>query len=128
MTTRRDALLWCVLAYTVASFFHYSHNAEFLADYPNLPAWLTRADVYAAWLGVTAVGVAGYGLVARGFETAGLVVLTIYGVMGLDGLGHYAVAPIAAHTLAMNTSIWLETAAAIAVLVAVARRAKQSLG
>jgi hypothetical protein len=65
MTPRRDALLWCLLAYTAASLFHYSHNAEFIADYPNLPAWLTRAEVYAAWAGVTAVGVVGYALVTR---------------------------------------------------------------
>ena len=39
MTSRRDALLWCLLAYTAASLFHYTHNAVFLADYPNLPAW-----------------------------------------------------------------------------------------
>ena len=121
MTPRRDALLWCLLAYTAASLFHYSHNATFLADYPNLPAWLTRAEVYAAWLAVTAVGVAGYALVTTGFESAGLFVLTIYGLMGLDGLGHYAVAPMSAHTLAMNASIWLEAATAIAVLVAIAR-------
>lgn len=129
MTKRRDVLLWCLLAYAVASLFHYGHNAEFLMDYPNLPAWLTRAQVYLAWIGVTAVGVAGYALVVRGFETAGLVVLTTYGLMGLDGLGHYAVAPMSAHTLAMNASIGLETATAVAVLVAVARRSLgQSLG
>ena len=120
--TRRDGLLWCLIAYTAASLFHYSHNATFLSDYPNLPAWLTSAEVYAAWIGVTAVGVVGYALVARGFESAGLVVLTMYGLMGLDGLTHYTVAPMAAHTLAMNVSIWLEAATALAVLGAVLRR------
>ena len=123
MTPRRDALLWCLLAYTAASLFHYSHNAEFIADYPNLPSWLTRAEVYAAWAGVAAVGVVGYALVKRGFESAGLLVLMIYGLMGLDGLGHYAVAPMSAHTLAMNASIWLEATTAVAVLSVVVRRA-----
>ena len=78
--------------------------------------------MYAAWAGVTAVGVAGYALVTRGCESAGLFVLTIYGLMGLDGLGHYAVAPMSAHTLAMNASIWLEAATALAVLAVVARK------
>ena len=122
MTSRRDALLWCLLAYTAASLFHYTHNAVFLADYPNLPAWLTRAEVFAAWAGVTAVGVAGYSLAARGFDSAGLLVLTMYGLLGLDGLGHYAVAPMAAHTLVMNLSIWLQVATALSVLAAVLRR------
>ena len=61
-------------------------------------------------------------MVKRGFESAGVIVLTVYGLMGLDGLGHYAVAPMFAHTLAMNASIWLEASTALAVLGAVARR------
>jgi len=121
-TVRRDGIFWCVVAYAVASLFHYSHNAEFLMAYPSLPAWLTRAEVYAAWVGVTAVGVVGYSLLARGHRLAGMLTLTVYGLMGLDGLGHYAVAPIAAHTLTMNLSIWLEVATASALLAALLRR------
>ena len=83
---------------------------------------MTRAEVFAAWAGVTAVGVAGYSLAARGFDSAGLLVLTMYGLLGLDGLGHYAVAPMAAHTLVMNLSIWLQVATALSVLAAVLRR------
>jgi len=30
-----------------------------VTDYPNLPAWLTVAGVWAAWCGVTAVGAPG---------------------------------------------------------------------
>jgi len=111
-----------MLLYAAASLLHFAHNAVYIDEYPNLPAWLTRAEVYAAWIGVTAIGVAGYALVTRGFESAGLLVLTIYGLMGLDGLGHYGVAPMSAHTLAMNASIWLEAATGLAVLVAALRR------
>ena len=116
--TRRDGLFWCVIAYAVASLFHYSHNAEFLMAYPNLPSWLTRAEVYAAWAGVTVVGVAGYSLLTRGHRLAGMLTLTAYGLIGLDGLGHYAVAPLSAHTVTMNVSIWLEVATASALLAA----------
>ena len=41
------------VAYFVTSLGHFSHNAEFICEYPNLPAWLTRAKVYAAWAAIT---------------------------------------------------------------------------
>jgi len=117
--SQRKVLLTFLLAYTAASLLHYSHNAEFLADYPNLPAWLSRAGVYAAWLGVTAIGVVGYVLFRMRREIAGLLVLGIYAALGLDGLGHYAVAPISAHTLTMNLTIWLEFTTAVLLLLVV---------
>jgi len=117
---RTDVLLILLLAYAAASLFHYAHNAEFLNDYPNMPAWLSRARVYSAWLGVTAVGLVGYSLIRWRYRFTGLVVLGCYGVLGLDGLGHYAVAPVSAHTLAMNLSIGLEAATAVVLLAAVA--------
>lgn len=44
---------WTLFAlYTVASLTHFVHNAEFIAFYPNMPAWLTRETVYMAWLGI----------------------------------------------------------------------------
>jgi len=119
-TIRTDVLLVFVVVYGAASLFHYTHNAEFLNEYPNLPAWLTRAQVYAAWLGVTAVGLIGYLLVRRRHQLAGLIVLGFYGVLGLDGLGHYAVAPTSAHTFTMNLTIGLEVATALLLLTAVA--------
>jgi hypothetical protein len=118
---RIDVLLIFLLAYAAASLFHYGHNAEFLDEYPNLPLWLSRAKVYAAWLGATAVGVVGYFLIRWRYELAGLIVLAFYGLLGLDALGHYAVAPVSAHTLMMNLTIWLEAATAVFLLMAVAR-------
>jgi hypothetical protein len=56
-----------------------------------MPAWLSHARVYAAWLGV----------------------------LGLDGLGHYGLAPPSAHTSTMNLTIGLEVAAALTLLAAV---------
>jgi hypothetical protein len=104
-----------------ASLLHHAHNAEFLDDYPNMPTWLSRTSVYAAWLAATLVGIAGYVLLRRGYRVAGLVLLAAYGCYGLDGLVHYALAPMAAHSVAMNVSIWLEAAAAAAVLFALLR-------
>ena len=115
-----DVLLVLLVAYGAASLFHYSHNAEFLNEYPNLPAWLSRAQVYGAWLGVTAVGLIGYFLVRWRYQLPGLIVLAVYGLLGLDGLGHYAVAAPSAHTLTMNLTVWLEVVTAVLLLAAVA--------
>jgi hypothetical protein len=113
-------LLVLLLAYTGASLFHYVHNAVFLDAYPNLPAWLSSARVYAAWFGVTAIGLAGYLLLRRGYRWAGLAVTAVYGALGLDGLAHYARAPFSAHTLTMNLTILLEAATATLLLIGVA--------
>jgi hypothetical protein len=118
----RRALLVLLLIYGVASLVHFSHNAEFIAEYPNLPASWSRADVYFAWLTVTAVGIAGWLLASRGFVVAGLVVLAAYAGFGLDSLGHYLLAPASAHTFAMNSTILMEVTAAGLVLVEVLRQ------
>lgn len=116
---RTDLLLVFLLPYGAASLVHYVHNAEFLSEYPNMPAWLSPVLVYGAWLGVTAVGLVGYFLIRCGYQLAGLAVLSVYGVLGLDGLSHYTLAPLSAHTLTMNITIWLEAATAVLLLTAV---------
>ena len=108
-----------LLLYGVASLVHFAHNAEFLTDYPNLPTWLTRAQVYAVWLGITAVGVLGYVLARAKYPRVGLSLLTVYAALGLDGLAHYTRAPFTAHTAAMNFTILFEVGAATLVLVAI---------
>lgn len=115
-----DGLLVFLVAYGAASLLHHVHNAEFLNDYPNMPAWLSRAEVYAAWLGVTAVGLVDYVLIRLQYRLPGLVILGIYAALGLYGLGHYAVAPLSTPSLAMNLTIGLEVATAVLLLVAVA--------
>jgi hypothetical protein len=120
---RAAGLLLLVLAYAAASLLHHAHNAAYLADYPNMPAWLTPAGVFAAWAGVTAVGVAGWLLVRHGYRAAGIGALALYAALGLYGLAHYGVAPLSAHTAGMNFTIWLEVATATLVLVGIARLA-----
>ena len=120
---QRQHLLACLLlAYGVASLVHFTHNAEYLAEYPNLPRTWTRAGVYLAWLGMTAVGIVGWLLLSRGRAVAGLGVLAIYAALGIDSLGHYVVAPPGAHTAGMNSTIFIEVCAATLVLVEVARQ------
>jgi hypothetical protein len=116
---RMPALLLVLLAtYCAASLLHFAHNAEFVADYPNLPAWLTRSKVYLAWLAVTSVGVAGVILLRLRLRVIGLLVVAGYALLGFAGLDHYWVAPFAAHSLAMHATIGFEVASAATLLVA----------
>jgi hypothetical protein len=114
-----------LLAYAAASLAHHVHNAEFLADYPNMPRWITRPG------GVRRVARrddARRGRLpppAPGHPAVGLGLVGLYAVLGFDAFAHYVLAPAAAHTAAMNATIWLEAAAAALVFVAVAVLAKR---
>ena len=118
-TTADRTLLWLMTLYCAASLLHFTHNAEYLADYPNLPAWLTRSQVYMAWLGVTAIGALGYWVRRASYELVGLALVGTYAALGFDGLLHYGRAPVTAHTTAMNLTIWFEVATAALLLGAV---------
>jgi len=107
---------WLLALYCGTSLLHFTHNAEYLAQYPNLPASWTRSGVYLAWCCVTAVGVLGYALYRGRFSRFGLILLAIYGGLGFDGLLHYTRAPISHHSAAMNFTIWVEVAAAAVFL------------
>lgn len=112
-----SALLAFSGAYCVASLLHFVHNAEYLAQYPNMPSWLSRGKVYAAWSAITALGVLGLVVARTRYAVAGLVLVAIYATLGFDGLGHYALAPPTAHTAAMNFTIGFEVIAAAVLLV-----------
>ena len=115
------SLLALVLVHAAASLLHFVHNATFLADYPNMPVWITPGGVYAVWLAEAAVGAAGVWLFLRG-RMIGLGLIAIFAVLGFGGLDHYVLAPISAHTVAMNATIWLETATGILLLAFAAWR------
>lgn len=106
-----------LLIYGAASLIHFIHNAERVADYPNLPASWSRADIYLAWLGLTAVGGLGWLLLRRGYQGAGLLVVAAYAALGVDSLGHYVLAPMSAHTAMMNVTILMEVTAAALVFL-----------
>lgn len=116
------ALPWFAIFYAATSLLHFTHNAEFLGAYPNLPSWISRSGVYIAWISITAVGAFGYALLRLGREVVGLIVLSLYACLGFDGLLHYQRAPFEAHTTAMNVTILLEVAAATLLLIAALRR------
>src|SRR5882724_13230996 len=115
------ALVTLMLIYGAASLLHFLHNAVYIHDYPNLPAWLTSGGVFAAWLVVAGVGVLGYLLYSRVSRVAGLIAIAAYAALGLGGLDHYTVAPVSAHTVAMNLTILLEAATGAVLLIFVAR-------
>jgi hypothetical protein len=115
----RAPLLPVLLVYAAASLFHHVHNAELLDQYPNMPAGLSRAGVYAAWLIATAVGILGYWLRRR-------LLLALYAFYGLGVLVHYAIAPMAAHTPMMHLTIALEAATAAALLAVSLRKGPTS--
>lgn len=115
------SLVALLAIYLAASLVHFVHNAEYLQDYPNLPASWTRGEIYYAWLGMTAVGISGYTLMKRGYPRLGLLTLIVYCALGLESLGHYVVAPMAVHTVGMNSTILFEVGAAATVLAAVLR-------
>jgi hypothetical protein len=127
MTPSKNVLPTLLVIYAAASLAHFIHNAEFLAEYPNLPSSWSRAEVYLAWIAMTLVGVAGWLLISRGLLLAGLLVLAAYAALGLDSLGHYVLAPLSAHTLAMNSTILAEVTAAGLVLTEVVRQAASNV-
>jgi hypothetical protein len=117
MTRTNIALPALMIIYGAASLCHFVHNATYIQDYPNLPAWLTPVGVYVSWCVIAAIGVLGYWLYRKVSRGLGLVVIGIYALFGFDGLGHYMLAPLGAHTFAMNASILTEVVAAAVLLV-----------
>jgi hypothetical protein len=110
--------LWAVVGLcALASLIHFAHNAETLAYYPNMPPWITREVVYGAWLGVASVGVLGVLAVSVGFRVAGLVLLGLFGALGIDGLAHYGRASFAEHTPAANLTIAFEAITGLVTMI-----------
>jgi hypothetical protein len=110
-----------LIAHCLASLVHFTHNAVYLADYPNMPAWFTPGGVYGAWCALTALGLAGFGLVRAGLTRVGLLIIAVYALLGFGGLDHYTIASIASHSLAMNLTIALETGTAAVLLITLLR-------
>jgi hypothetical protein len=126
-TARLQALTLLMLAYGAASLIHFAHNAIFIDAYPSLPSWLSSTDVWVAWCAEASIGLAGYLLIRRGHALLGLALVCGWAALGFDGLTHYSLAPMSAHTLAMNATIWAEVCAAAALLtVAVIQLVRQA--
>ena len=115
-----------VIAFAIASLVHFTHNAEYLREYPNMPAGWMRGHVYVAWIAMTLLGVSGWLVLQRGWRRTGLLMLAAYAACGLDSLGHYLLAPPSAHTFAMNATILIEVGAAALVMLEVLKRARNA--
>jgi hypothetical protein len=118
--SRDHALLTFMLVYGAASLVHFVHNAVYLEFYPNMPAWLTPLGVLASWLVVAGTGAVGYWLFRKGSTVVGLAAIALYAALGFAGLDHYAIAPVSAHSLAMNATIVGEVISASVLLVVIA--------
>jgi hypothetical protein len=124
---RIDPLAIAMLAYFAASLMHFAHNAVYIEAYPYLPDSLTPARVWAAWFAEAALGAAGYLVLSRGLRVLGLLLIALWAALGFDGLAHYSLAPVSAHSLTMNLTIWIEVLAASVLLVAVIWQSRRSL-
>src|ERR1700749_3790274 len=117
------ALPWLLGLFMSASLLHFSHNAEYLSEYPNLPVWLSRVAVYNTWCVLTAVGGLGYALYRLEYRRVGIGILALYATTGFDGFLHYGRAPLSHHTVTMNLTIWTEAVAAALLLAGAIRAA-----
>jgi hypothetical protein len=80
------------------------------------------AGIVGAWVAQTAIGLLGYCLSCFRSRRAGAITIAVYAALGFGGLAHSVLAPVAAHSLAMNLTIAMETAAAAVLLGVLASR------
>lgn len=111
-------LLVLAAVYFAASLAHFGHNAEYIAFYPGMPAWLTREKVYLAWLGITSLGLVALVFARLALPALALLFLAVYGAFGLDGLAHYTLALCSEYTLLANITIWSEAITGMVLLLA----------
>ena len=106
-----------VALYFAASLAHFSHNAQYIAFYPGMPVWLTPGKVWLFWFAVTGVGLAAMVLHRLRLRAMALLLLAVYGALGLDGLLHYTIGLCSDHTLLANLTIWAEATTGFALLL-----------
>ena len=106
------------LVFFIANLTHFAHNAEYVAYYPGMPTWLTREQVYLAWVAEASVGFSGLLVYRTKLKVLGLALMAAYGALGIDGLARYTLALCSEHTLATKVTIWSEVLAGLSLLVA----------
>ena len=114
-------MLLLMLTYGASSLLHFVHNAVYLHDYPNMPAWLNAAGVGLAWGAITTIGAVGYWVYHRVSRPIGSRIIVAYALLGFGGLDHYVIAPFGAHSITMHATIVAEAAAAVALLLLAGR-------
>ena len=109
------ALSRVLVAGAVLTTVHYTDNYLYFDEYPQ-PASLRRWQVYAGWLLLTAVGVAGYRLYRRGLVAAAYVCLVVYSYTGLSSLGHYLYGALGEFSAKQHVFILVDGAAGASVV------------
>jgi hypothetical protein len=87
---------------------------------PICQKWITPLAVYASWCVIAVIGALGYWLHRKVSRAYGLMAIAICALLGFGGLDHYVLAPIGAHSVAMNVTIIAEVSAASALLIFIA--------
>ncbi|HVR97376.1 MAG TPA: hypothetical protein VMW27_12225 [Thermoanaerobaculia bacterium] len=108
-------LAWLVALNIATTVLHYVDNIVFFHEYPE-PPWLTPGIVDVFWFFMTPVALTGLWLVRRDRRSMGSIVLLAYAGMSLLVLGHYRFAPFHTISWRIHAFIWLEAAAAIALV------------
>lgn len=104
-----------LVASVVLTTVHYSDNYLNFDSYPQ-PESLQRWHVYAGWLVLTAIGVAGYALYERGHALPSYVCLVVYSYTGLSSLGHYLYGSMGEFTAKQHVFIAVDGLAGAAVI------------
>jgi len=112
-------LKWLVWFNIFTTILHYVDNILFFEHYPE-PTWLNPTLVDAFWFVMTPFAFLGLWLIKRNRLQLGLVSMLLYCLMSLLVLGHYLI-PSEHISLKIHAFIWLETLAAIGLLVYVVR-------
>ena len=94
---------------------HYTDNYLYFDDYPQ-PASLRRWQVYTGWLLLTAIGVAGYRLYARGHVGLAYACLVVYSYTGTSSLGHYLYGSLSEFSAKQHVLILTDGLSGVAVL------------
>lgn len=120
--------VWAIAAlYGLCTFAHFAHNAEFLAYYPNLPDEFTREVIYLLWMGLSTVGMVALPVYMLGRCITALLLLALYGLLGLSCLAHYSVGAVDEHTLTANLLILFQGLSGLALAVKALREMGKQL-
>lgn len=109
------ALFRVLCAGIVLTVVHYADNYLYFDEYPQ-PGSLRPWQVWAGWLVLTAIGVAGYRLYKAGQTAAAYVCLVVYSYTGTSSLGHYLYGSMSEFSAKQHVFILVDGVTGLAVL------------
>jgi hypothetical protein len=120
-------LFWTAVAVSIV---HYVDNYTAFADYPQTDSALapTKTAIGVSWFVFTALGVAGYALFLRERLRPAGILLALYSISGLIGIGHYTVAGATDMPWWRQAHIAADIACGIAILAFAVWTARQVSG